>query len=103
MFFLRTSRRAAEAAHYHFVDMRREGGQLLGHRRSGHLMIVTGTGADVPAAQAAARARARNVVAPELRWRADIGDRFLVGDAARLRRLGWLPRRCEPSPNFSRV
>jgi phosphoribosylamine---glycine ligase len=87
----------AEAAHYHFVDVRREGGQLLGHRRSGHLMIVTGTGADVPAAQASARARARNVVAPELRWRADIGDRFLVGDAARLRRLGWLPAVLEPS------
>lgn len=97
VFFLQTPE-GAEAAHYHFVDMRREGGQLLGHRRSGHLMIVTGTGADVPAAQEAARARARNVVAPELRWRADIGDRFLHGEAARLRRLGWLPAAPDVAP-----
>ena len=83
---------AAEAPHYHLVDVRRaEDGQLLGRRRSGHLMIVTGTGPTVPAAQAGARARARNVVAPELRWRADIGDRFLAGEGARLRALGWLP------------
>ena len=81
---------AAEQPHYHFVDMRREGGQLLAHRRSGHLMIVTGTGPDVPAAQAAAHARAVNVIAPELRWRDDIGARFLASDGAALRRLGWL-------------
>ena len=68
-----------------------EYGQLLGRRRSGHLMIVTGTGSSVQAAQADARARARNVVAPELRWRADIGDRFLNGEQERLRALGWLP------------
>ena len=54
-------------------------------------MIVTGTGPTVEAAQEAARARARNVVAPELRWRADIGDRFLRGERERLRTLGWLP------------
>ena len=80
-----------ELAHYHFVDMRLEAGQLLGRRRSGHLMIVTGTGPTVRAAQDAARARAENVIAPELRWRADIGDRFLNGEAARLHKLGWLP------------
>ncbi|MFC7692231.1 hypothetical protein ACFQY5_24320 [Paeniroseomonas aquatica] len=53
-------------------------------------MIVTGTGDTVPAAQEEARARARNVVAPELRWRGDIGDRFLNGERERLRALGWL-------------
>ncbi len=88
---------AGELARYHWVDMRCErggsqsGGQLLVHRRSGHAMIVTGTGSDVTAAQHAARTRARNVIIPELRWRADIGDRFLRGDAARLAALGWLP------------
>ena len=71
--------------------MREEGGQLRGRRRSGHLMIVTGTGNTVEAAQEDARRRARNVVAPELRWRADIGDRFLRGERERLRALGWLP------------
>jgi phosphoribosylamine--glycine ligase len=81
-----------ELRHYHPVDVRRDaGGQWLVRRRSGHAMIVTGTGATVEAAQGAARARARNLVAPELRWRADIGDRFLRGgERERLAALGWL-------------
>jgi phosphoribosylamine--glycine ligase len=90
LFFLREPG-AEELRHYHLVDARRdEEGQLLVRRRSGHAMIVTGTGPTVGAAQAAARARARNVLAPELRWRADIGDRFLAGERARLQELGWL-------------
>ena len=89
LFFIREPNRA-EWPHYHLVDMRREGGQLLVHRRSGHAMIATGTGPDVRSAQAAANARASNVVAPELRWRNDIGDRYLAGEGDTLRRLGWL-------------
>ncbi len=88
--FFHTAPDAAEAASYHLVDMRREGTQLLGHRRSGHLMIVTGTGDSVAAARAAAQAQARNVVAPELRWRGDIGLRFEHGERERLQALGWL-------------
>ena len=79
-----------EQPHYHFVDMRQDGRQLFVHRRSGHAMIVTGTGPSVPAAQHAARARAANVVAPELRWRTDIGGRFQNGEGAMLQSLGWL-------------
>ncbi|MCI0756140.1 hypothetical protein [Teichococcus vastitatis] len=90
VFFLQPPR-GAELDRYHLVDMRLEDGQLLGRRRSGHLMIVTGAGPSVQAAQQDAQARARNVVAPELRWRADIGDRFLNGEQDRLRALGWLP------------
>ena len=80
-----------EAVHYHFADMRRVGDQLHAHKRTGNAMVVTGIGADVRAAQAAATARARNVVIPDLRWRADIGERFLAGEESRLRALGWLP------------
>lgn len=80
----------SELDHYHFVDVRLEEDQLLGHRRSGHLIIVTGVGSTVQDAQEDARMRARNVVVPELRWRADIGDRFLNGERERLRTLGWL-------------
>ncbi len=88
-----------ELAHHHFVDMRRDGeGQLRVHRRSGHAMIVTGIGATVAAAQDAARARARNVVIPELRWRGDIGDRFAAGEGARLAALGWLPATAVAAP-----
>ena len=53
-------------------------------------MVVTGTGPTVETARAAAAARARNVCAPDLRWRTDIGDRFLNGEGDQLRRLGWL-------------
>ena len=81
---------ASEQPHYHYVDMRREGDQLLVRRRSGHAMIITGTGQDVRSAQQAAAARAANVVAPELRWRNDIGQRFLGGEGDMLRGLGWL-------------
>jgi len=80
-----------DIANYHFVDMRRADGQLFVHRRSGHAMIVTGTGATVEAAQDTAARRARNVVVPELRWRNDIGARFLAYDRAQLQAMGWLP------------
>jgi phosphoribosylamine--glycine ligase len=58
-----------DVEHYHLVDVRTEDVQLLGRRRSGPAMIVTGTGPTVSAAQEAARACARNVIMPELRWR----------------------------------
>ncbi len=97
VFFHRPPRNE-DLRHYHYVDMRREDGQLFVRRHSGHAMIVTGTGVTVQAAQDAARARARNVIAPELRWRADIGDRFSNGDAARLQELGWLAAGVTPQP-----
>jgi phosphoribosylamine--glycine ligase len=96
LFFLEEPR-GEELRHYHLVDARRDTeGQLLVRRRSGHAMIVTGNGPDVGPARDAACARARNVVAPELRWRADIGERFLQGEAERLAALGWLDRARAP-------
>ena len=80
----------SEQPHYHYVDMRQDGTQLLAHRRSGHVLIATGTGVTIPLAQAAAVARARNVVVPDLRWRSDIGDRVLHGEQDTLHALGWL-------------
>lgn len=88
--FFHIDPRGPELHAYHYVDMRQENGQLRARRRSGHLMIVTGAGPDVLAAQTAARNRANNVIAPELRWRGDIGDKFCSEDEATLRRLGWL-------------
>ena len=88
--FFHEAPQGTEQSSYHYVDMRLENGQLFGHRRSGHLMIVTGTGATVSAARDAACHRANNVIVPELRWRNDIGARYLREDASTLRRLGWL-------------
>ena len=98
--------RGEDLRFHHPVDMRRDAdGQLLIRRRSGHAMIVTGIGPTVRAAQAEAARRARNVVAPELRWRADIGERFLAGERDRLQSLGWFnapandPARQSPPPH----
>ncbi len=63
---------------------------MFARRRTGYAMVVTGTGHTIAAAREAATARARNVCAPDLRWRTDIGDRFLNGEGDHLRRLGWL-------------
>jgi len=79
-----------DPAHTHYADMRADGAQLLARRRTGYIMCVTGVASDVAGAQAEALARAQNVVIPGLRYRNDIGDRFLTGQGERLRRLGWL-------------
>ncbi len=77
------------AGNLHWVDVRRDGAdQLYARRRSGHLGIVTAAGGTVEAAQSLAAQRARNVIAPELRWRSDIGTRYLTRDGQRLRALG---------------
>ncbi|MDT7952741.1 MAG: hypothetical protein RQ966_14660 [Acetobacteraceae bacterium] len=81
---------SADLPHYHLSDVRLEAGQMFARRRTGYAMVVTGTGPTIEAARAAAAARARNVCAPDLRWRTDIGDRFLRGDGDQLRTLGWL-------------
>ncbi len=89
VFFLREPK-GEEWANHHLVDARRDAsGQLLCRRRSGHAMIVTGVGDTVEAARGAAAERARNVVAPELRWRGDIGELYLGNYAAKLRDLGY--------------
>jgi phosphoribosylamine--glycine ligase len=79
-----------ELAHYRLMDVRRDGGQLFARRRTGYVMVVTGTGDTVEVARDAARRRARNVIIPDIRWRSDIGARFVESDRARLRALGWL-------------
>lgn len=79
-----------DPAHTHYADMRADGAQLLARRRTGYVMCVTGVAGDVAGAQSEALARAQNVVIPGLRYRNDIGDRFLAGQGLRLRRLGWL-------------
>lgn len=78
-----------DPAHFHWSDMRLQDGQLYAGRRTGYAMVVTGAGADIPAAQAAALVRARSVCIPDLRYRTDIGERVRLGELARLRALGW--------------
>lgn len=59
-------------------------------RSLGYVAFVTGTGATVEAAQCAAYTLARNIVIPKVMYRTDIGERYLNGDAMRLRNFGWI-------------
>ena len=80
-----------ERLQLHLADVEWIDGQLVTSGMIGYVMTVTGVGGDAEAAQASAYALARKVILPNLRYRNDIGDRFIRADRDRLRRLGWLP------------
>ncbi|MES2885945.1 MAG: phosphoribosylglycinamide synthetase C domain-containing protein [Pseudomonadota bacterium] len=89
--FFKPDLSAAERAQLHYGEVGLEGQQLVTAGSMGYVMVATGVGADVPAAQREAYAIAAKVVIPKLRYRSDIGDRFVQGDQAQLRRWGYLP------------
>ena len=55
----------------------------------GYAMVVTGAGATPAEARERAYGTARKVIIPNVRYRLDIGERFLREDAALLRKWGW--------------
>ncbi|MBA3686249.1 MAG: phosphoribosylamine--glycine ligase [Planctomycetes bacterium] len=81
---------ADERERLHYAEVALRDGQLVAAGLLGYLMVATGRGEDVPSAQRAAYALAAEVVAPNLRYRTDIGDRFVAGEGATMRRLGLL-------------
>ena len=89
--FFKPSMSAAEQAQLHYSEVTLEKGQLVTTGSMGYVMVATGTGATVAAAQAAAYALAGKVCIPNLRYRKDIADRFVERDQALLRRWGFLP------------
>lgn len=76
--------------HLHPGEVARAGSLLLTAGSMGYVMVATGVGRDVSAARQAAYSSAAKVVVPNLRYRLDIGERFLREDRAALERLGWL-------------
>lgn len=78
----------AEREHLHFGEVALEQSQLITSGSLGYAMIVTGCGADIAAAQSAAYTLARKVVAPNLRYRNDIGERLRRENYAALKALG---------------
>jgi phosphoribosylamine--glycine ligase len=74
----------------HLSDVRKEDGKLVvGEYAS--LMVVTGRGETVEAAQRECYRRCENVVVPGIRYRTDIGDRFVKRDRALMEQWGLWP------------
>ena len=76
--------------HLHLGEIGSAGVQLVTSGVYGWTAVVTGTGATVEAAKTAAYLHAREVQAPNLRYRLDIGDKLISGDLEKLADWGWL-------------
>ncbi len=81
---------ALDRRNLHYGEVALLDGNLVTAGALGYVMVATGIGASVPDAQAAALCLARKVVVPSVRYRQDIGERFVRGEGDRLRALGWL-------------
>ena len=79
-----------ERARLHFAEVALRDGRLVTSGSVGYVMVATGAGATVPDAQRAAYDLARKVQVPNVRYRTDIGDKFVARERAEMVRLGWL-------------
>lgn len=83
--------------HFHLSEVELQGDQLITTGGTGSVMAVTGTGDTVEDACFSAYRRCQNTVLPNLRYRTDIGSRFLARDRALMQQLGLWP----PGPDRS--
>jgi phosphoribosylamine--glycine ligase len=77
--------------HLHFGEVAMADGRLVTAGSVGYVLVVTGLGSTVEQAQRAAYGRAEKVVMPNVRYRLDIGEKFLRRDRDEMVRLGLLP------------
>lgn len=82
---------ARDRRHLHLSEVELRDGRLLTSGEIGYLMVVTGCGETVEQARAEAYGLARRVVVPNLRYRTDIGRRFIDREQAMLRQWGLWP------------
>lgn len=85
-------RTMTEADHdsLHYGEVSRHDGRLVTAGMVGYVMVVTGIGDTVESARVGAYDRVGKVVIPNMRYRDDIGLRFIARDRAEMQRLGWL-------------
>lgn len=76
--------------HLHYGEVGLSGEQLVTAGLYGWTMVVTGTGPTIAVAKKAAYDRATRISIPNLRYRADIGDKLMTRDLARVEGLGLL-------------
>jgi phosphoribosylamine--glycine ligase len=74
----------------HFGEVGIVGSQTVTSGLYGWTAVVTGTGSSVEQARGAAYRNAREVHAPNIRYRLDIGDKLLAGELAQLEAWGWV-------------
>lgn len=79
-----------ERRHLHFDEVAEIDGRLQTTGPLGYVMVATGAGETVQEARGRCYRLIDRVAIPNLRYRRDIGMRFLERDGAELRRLGWL-------------
>jgi phosphoribosylamine--glycine ligase len=79
-----------ERQHLHYAEVRLEAGQLVTDGSIGYVMVATGLGSEVEDARTAAYRLVDHIVIPNMRYRLDIGEKFLSRDRMEMRRLGWL-------------
>jgi phosphoribosylamine--glycine ligase len=78
-----------DGRHLHLSEVEKKGHGLVTTGGLGSLMAVTGTGETVEDARQASYRRCANIVVPGLRYRNDIGLRFLERDQALMRQWGY--------------
>ena len=82
---------AADHDFLHYGETALRDGQLVTSGSVGYVMVVTGRGDTAEEAKADTYRRVTQIVIPNMRYRTDIGDRFIGGDRVRLEELGYLP------------
>jgi phosphoribosylamine---glycine ligase len=91
-----------ERRHIHYGEVGLTGTTLVTTGMSGYTLVVTGTGPTIGIARDAANKLAAKIIAPNGRYRRDIGTRLIEGDFARVESLGNL-RSCRAAPISARL
>ena len=88
--FFRDNLTQAERERLHFAEVALQQDRLVASGMTGYLGVATGVGNSVEQACDGAYKLAHQVVAPNLRYRNDIGQRVINGEWSQLQALGYL-------------